>query len=83
MASGMPTMLRNMGMAVSTWPIAIQIPATMNQMTLPSTVNGPVTGRASTTMRPNGHSAYPAIRKDAMPNGMVTISRQHTTPAST
>jgi hypothetical protein len=36
----------------------------------------------STTSRPNGHRAYPAMRKDAMPNGMVTISRQQMIPAS-
>ena len=32
--------------------------------------------------RPNGQRAYPAMRKDAIPNGMVTMSRQQMIPAS-
>jgi hypothetical protein len=34
-------------------------------------------------VRPNGQSAKPAIRNDAMPNGIVTIRMQQISPAIT
>ena len=35
----------------------------------------------STTVRPNGHRANRAIRAEANPEGIVTISRKHTSAA--
>lgn len=36
-----------------------------------------------TVVRANGHTANPAIRNAAIPNGIVTIRMQATTPART
>ena len=66
---------------VMTCPIASQMPATTNQITLPSADQKPAVGWRI-TVRPNGHSAYAAIRNDAIPNGMVTIRMQQMTPAT-
>ena len=49
-------------------------------MTLPRNEPTPADGFA-TTVRPNGHSANPAIRKDAIAHGMVMIGMQSSTPA--
>lgn len=38
--------------------------------------------RWTITRRPNGHNAYPASRNDAMPNGIVMISRKASAPAT-
>ena len=57
MASGMPMMVMAMAKAVTTWAIAIQMPATSSQMTFPSRENNPVPPGRSTTVRPNGQSA--------------------------
>src|SRR5690606_1727836 len=70
---GMPMIETKSGIAVTTCPIASQIPATTTQITLPTADITPEVG-LSTTVRPKGHSAYPAIRNEAMPNGIVTIS---------
>ena len=54
-------------------------PAKMNQMTLPMNDGDPASGLL-TIVRPNGHSANPAIRNDAMPNGIVMIRMQAMMP---
>ena len=51
----------------------------MNQMTLPMNDGEPASG-LSTIVRPNGHSAKPAIRNEAIPNGMVMIRMQAMMP---
>ncbi len=67
----MPTIVAAIATAVSKCPIASQIPHNRIQMMLP--INAPVrTPGLSTIVRPNGHSAYEAIRSDANPNGMGT-----------
>ena len=57
MPSGIPMMLRNIGMAVATCPKAIQIPATITQMTFPRVASTPVPRPLSTTVRPKGQRA--------------------------
>src|SRR5262249_13649411 len=81
-ASGMPMIVKASAMAVSRWPMASQRPATMNQITLPIAEGAPASARRS-SVRPKGHSAKFAIRKEARPKGIVMISRQHTIPAIT
>ena len=55
MAKGMPMMVTAMANAVTTCPMAIQIPATNSQITFPSREKTPVPPGLSTTMRPKGH----------------------------
>ena len=52
-----------------------------NQMTLPTSAPAPASG-SSTMVRPNGHSAYDAMRSEAIPNGIVMIRMKHTSAAS-
>ena len=52
----------------------------MNQITFPTTDGVPASG-SLTMVRPKGQSANTAIRNDAIPNGIVTIRMQATTPA--
>ena len=54
-------------------------PANRNQMTLPMNDGAPASG-LFTIVRPNGHNAKPAIRNEAMPNGMVMIRMQAMMP---
>ena len=80
MASGIPMIVTKRATAVTTWPIAIQTPASTNQITLPMPDAAPADG-LRTTVRPNGQSTNPASRNAAIPNGMVTTSSIITTPA--
>ena len=67
--------------AVMRWPSASHQPASTNQMTLPTNDAAPALWRG-TTVRPNGHSTYPASRKDAIPNGIVMIRTNMIRPAN-
>jgi hypothetical protein len=77
----MPMIVRQKPMPDTTWMTASHQPATTNQSRLPIAEATPAPG-AGTVVRPNGQTTNPANRKDAMPNGMVTISRQANAPAS-
>jgi hypothetical protein len=77
----MPMIVRASATAVITWAMASQKPAKTIQITLPIIEGAPASERR-TSVRPKGHNAKVAIRKDAKPKGIVMISRQHTTPAS-
>ena len=81
-ANGMPIIVTASAIAVTTCPIASHQPATTNHTTLPSVDPTPASGRRSRRW-PKGHSANRAIRNDAIPHGMVTISTQQMTPAMT
>ncbi len=67
--------------AVTTCVRASHQPASTTQTTLSTSAPAPALSLA-TTARPNGQSAYRAIRNDATPRGIVRISTQSTTPAS-
>lgn len=75
-------MVRHRTSPVTMWVSASHQPATTNQITFPTVEAAPASGRRTST-RPNGHSAKLAIRNAAIPNGMVTMSTQQTTPTST
>lgn len=80
-ANGNPTTVIARTKAASTWAMASHHPAQTNQMmfpTDPADDDGPFT-----TERPNGQITYPAILNDWSPNGMVTMSTQQITPATT
>ena len=55
-ASGMPMIVTAIATAVTTWPMASQMPNRMTQMTFPISAPGRVPGM-STIVRPNGHNA--------------------------
>ncbi len=55
-ASGMPMIVIAIATALTTWPIASQMPNRSTQMTLPIRAPGRGPG-LSTMVRPNGHSA--------------------------
>lgn len=71
-ASGIPTMVMACAMAVTMWPSTSHQPHNTSQMTLPTKAPGRGPG-LSTTVWPNGHSAYTPMRAAATPNGMVTM----------
>src|SRR3954471_17622693 len=56
-------------------------PMSRNHSRLPTAPAAPAPA-ADTVVRPNGGAASPASRKQAMPNGIVTISRQAISPAT-
>ena len=56
--SGMPMIVRHIAMPVVRWPMASHSPATINQMTLPSRPNAPVS--PCTTSRPNSAGRWQA-----------------------
>ena len=62
--------------------MASHSPAKMNQMTLPMNDGAPAPGLFA-IVRPNGHSANPAIRNEAIPNGIVMIRMQAMMPERT
>src|SRR5581483_7825211 len=66
--------------AVTTCPMASHQPATMIQITFPTSEGMPASW-CRTMVRPKGHSAKFAMRNEAKPNGIVIISKQHTIPA--
>ena len=68
-------------MAVPMCAMAIQMPASTNQMMLPIIDPTPAVG-LSTYVRPNGHTAKLAMRNDATPNGNVTMRMHMMSPAS-
>ena len=63
------------------WISASHQPANRNHSTLPIAEAAPAPG-AATVVRPNGQTTNAASRNEAMPNGMVTINRHASTPAS-
>ena len=67
--------------ALTRCPSASHQPNSTTHRMLPISAPGRVPG-LSTSVRPNGHSAYDAIRSDAKPNGMVTMSTKQITAAS-
>ena len=67
---------------VTRCPMASHSPAKMNQMTLPMKDGAPAPG-LFTIVRPNGHRANPAIRNEAMPNGIVMMKMQTMMPVRT
>jgi hypothetical protein len=77
----MPMIVRQSTMPLVRWPMASHQPITMIQIRLPSSAPKPAS-RRTMIERPNGHSAYPAIRNAAMPNGIVMISTKQTSPAT-
>ncbi len=79
--NGMPMIVMQNAMPETMWMIASHQPANRNHSTLPIAEARPAPG-ARTVVRPNGQTTNPARRNDAIPNGMVTISRQAITPAS-
>ena len=80
-ASGIPMIVMAIATAVTMWPMANQMPNRMTQMTLPITAPGRGPG-FSTMVRPNGHSAYAAMRNAANPNGIVMIKMKQIADAS-
>ena len=80
MASGMPTIVTACAAAVVMWPIASHRPATRNHTMFMRPETAPTPGLSMTRL-PNGHSTYPAMRKQATPAGIVTMKMQATTPA--
>src|SRR5689334_7137 len=80
MPNGIPMIVRHSTMPAVMWASASHQPASRTQRMLAMPDATPASGRL-TTVRPNGHSAYPARRIDAMPNGMVTISAKQTRAA--
>ena len=61
-ASGMPMIVIAIAAALTRCPMASHIPKSSTQMTLPIRAPVPALG-FSTIVRPNGHSAYDAMRK--------------------
>ena len=78
----MPIIVRHMSTPVTMWPTANHHPAISIQMTFPMIDMTPASVRRI-AVRPNGHSAYPAIRNAAIPNGIVIIRMMQTIPAIT
>ena len=81
MPNGMPTIVIISSNPAMTCRTASSQPNRTIQMTLPTTDGRPAS-RDTTTRRPKGHTAYPASRNEAMPNGIVTTSTQASTPAT-
>ena len=67
--------------ALTRWPMASQMPNRITQMTLPISAPGRGPG-FSTMVRPNGQSAYDAMRSAANPNGIVMIRTKQMSAAS-
>ncbi len=68
-------------MLVSRWPRASHQPAKISQMTLPTQEGAPASVR-SRVVRPKGHRTYPAMRKEAMLQGMVMMKMKQMIPAT-
>jgi hypothetical protein len=67
--------------AVTTWASASHQPASTSQMMFYSTEPAPAVG-FFTTVRPKGHSEYPASLKACTPNGIVMMRMNITMPAT-
>src|SRR4051794_40838221 len=78
----MPMIVTHNKAPVMMCPSASQMPAKTSQMRLPTALATPASRRRM-TVRPKGHRAYPAIRNDAMPNGIVTMRMQARIPKKT
>ncbi len=63
------------------WIRASSHPKTMIHTTLPITDQMPAS-RRQVVVRPNGHTTKLARRKEAMPKGIVTISKKARMPAT-
>ena len=67
--------------AVTMWASASHHPASTSQMMFPRTDPAPAVG-FFTTVRPKGHSEYPASLNACTPNGIVMIRMNITMPAT-
>src|ERR1700742_506416 len=76
----MPMIVMHRRMPAVRWPRASSQPTSTIQMMLPITEPIPKS-RRTWTDRPNGQSTYDALRKAAMPNGIVMIKIKQTIPA--
>ena len=76
----MPMIVMARKNAVMMWASASHHPASTSQMMLPITEPAPAVG-FFTTVRPNGHSEYPASLKACTPNGIVMMRMHIRMPA--
>lgn len=79
-ANGIPIIVTANATAVTKCSTAIHQPNNTSHTILANNEGLPACG-SSTTSRPKGHSACRPIRKEAIPQGIVMINKQATTPA--
>jgi hypothetical protein len=80
--SGMPMIVRQSSTPDTMCATASHQPARITHTTFPRNAHTPEFC-FSTIVRPNGHRAYAAMRNDAIPHGIVTMSTHSRMPAAT